>query len=365
MNFVFRADASLDIGTGHVMRCLTLADALRHTGATCRFVCRTLPGNLLDFIRQRGHQAFGLPVADGDMAKETSDEPVPPHAAWLCCGWLTDVEQTLAVLDGTPIDWMIVDHYALDARWEARVRVACDQVMAIDDLADRNHDCDLLLDANLGRNQGDYIGRVPSACKVLTGAKYALLRPEFAALRAYSLERRASAQLRHLLISMGGIDKNNATGAVLDALRDCPLHADCRITVVMGQYAPWLEEVKSQALQLPWPTTVRVNVADMAQLMADSDLAIGAAGTTAWERCSIGLPTLAVVLAGNQREGAKALEAAGAVLLLEDHGAIAHGLKAKLSLLALPDRLERMQTACLSITDGSGTQRIVSELSHV
>src|SRR5690606_15243077 len=123
---------------------------------------------------------------------------------------------------------------------------------------------------------------------VLCGSQYALLRPDFAALRAYSLRRRERPQLRHLLLTMGGVDKDNATGRVLQALTASELPASCRITVVMGATAPWLAEVRQLAEQLPWSTSVRVGVSDMAQLMADSDLAIGAAGATSWERCCLG-----------------------------------------------------------------------------
>ena len=132
--------------------------------------------------------------------------------------------------------------------------------------------------------------------------------PEFAALRAYSLQRRARPQLRQLLITMGGVDKDNATGEVLTALRVCPLPADCQITVVMGTTAPWLSEVEQLARDMPWPTRVLVGVNDMARLMAESDLAIGAAGATSWERCCLGLPTAMFVLAENQKYAAWLLD---------------------------------------------------------
>ena len=208
MNIIFRTDASLDIGTGHFMRCLTLADALRERGAECRFVCREHAGNLLDVIRQRGFEAYGLPLGDAVTAKsDVSDNLLPLHAAWLGADWASDAEQTLAAIGDTKFDWLIVDHYALDARWEHRLRCSCHRLMVIDDLADRVHDCDLLLDQNLGRTAADYKERVPATCTVLAGAQYALLRPEFAALRAYSLERRAHPKLKRLLITMGGVEQ--------------------------------------------------------------------------------------------------------------------------------------------------------------
>lgn len=360
MEIVFRADASITIGTGHVMRCLTLADALRERGAHCRFICRSHPGNLLEALRQRGHAVDALPEG-----KDTGPdlEGLPTHAAWLGASWEEDAQATLCAIGSGPAEWLVVDHYALDARWERAVRGACRQLLVIDDLADRLHDCDVLLDQNLGRQGSAYAGRVPEHCTVLAGAAHALLRPDFAALRSRSLARREVAELRSILISMGGVDKDNATCAVLAALRGCMLPAECRITVVMGQHSPWLQEVREQAAGLPWGVEVRVNVQDMASLMAESDLAIGAAGTTAWERCSLGLPTLTVVLAQNQLPGARALAAAGAAWLLDLDG-LAAQLRDAIVRLRQPGELLALARAAAAVTDGAGTNRLLEVMSH-
>ncbi|MDQ1362600.1 MAG: UDP-2,4-diacetamido-2,4,6-trideoxy-beta-L-altropyranose hydrolase [Pseudomonadota bacterium] len=359
-SIVFRTDASLNIGTGHVMRCLTLAQALRERGAQCSFICREHPGNLLELIRQRSFQVFALPVAH--FAEETEAQANPVHASWLGASWETDAEQTLAVLHNSPVDWVIVDHYALDARWECSVRPACAHIMVIDDLADRQHDCDLLLDQNLDRKVIDYARLVPDGCEILAGTEYALLRPEFAALRTYSLQRRTAAQFKHLLITMGGVDKDNATGRVLDALKNSALPDDCYITVVMGPHAPWLEQVRDQAAQMSWKTKVLVNVQDMAALMAESDLAIGAAGTTALERCSLGLPTLTLVLAENQRSGAHALAAKDCIMLLNGPLQLQYDLDRLLAVAIQPENLQKMQLASSAIVDGEGGVRITNWL---
>ncbi len=362
---VFRADASLDIGTGHVMRCLTLADALRARGATCRFVCRAHPGHLIEQIRQRGFETTALPSASTETSGPAADgTALPAHAHWLGADWQTDAEQTRAALRDERVDWLVIDHYALDARWERSLRGACRRLMVIDDLADRPHDCDVLLDQNLGRSAADYAALVPGGCIVLVGPQYALLRPEFAALRPDSLARRESAQLRRLLITMGGVDKDNATGTVLDALRRCPLPADCRITVVMGPHAPWLEPVREQAAEMPWPTEVLVDVRDMAGLMADSDLAIGAAGTTAWERCCLGLPSISMVLASNQKAGAVALSDAGAVLLAPEGGAFATAFAKCIQEVSRTDGLAALSAAARTVTDGAGTMRLVEAITN-
>lgn len=358
MQVVIRADASLDIGTGHVMRCLTLADALRERGAVCRFVCRDLPGNLIASIGQRGYAVQVLPAP----ALAWQPPARPGHAAWLGVPAALDAAQTRAAL-GAGVDWLVVDHYALAADWEAVQRPACRRLLVIDDLADRPHLADLLLDQNLGRQAADYDALLPVDSRRLIGPLHALLRPEFAAGRAASLARRQSGELRQLLVSMGGVDKDNATGAALAALPLGSLPADCRIVVVMGPHAPWREAVARQVEGLSWAAEMRVAVADMAALIAASDLAIGAAGTSAWERCCLGLPTLTAVLADNQRAGAAALQAAGCVELLGEAAAGFPDLPEKLAGLLAPGRLAAMQAACAALTDGLGARRLAAEMA--
>lgn len=354
MRVAFRADASLQIGTGHVMRCLTLADALRERGASCTFVCRPHPGHLLALIAQRGHQVLALPeLQEGAQPNHNGTA----HGHWLGTDWATDVQDTQQALSpqagGQPLDWLVVDHYALDARWEEALRPQAQSIMVIDDLADRPHACDLMLDQNLGRKEADYGGLLKGNTTLL-GPQYALLRPEFAALRVQSLARRqANPPLRRLLITMGGVDKDNATGQVLAALQSCNVPADLRVTVVMGPHAPWLAQVQAQAMQMPWPTEVLAGVDNMAQLMAESDLAIGAAGSTSWERCCLGLPTIQVALAQNQEAIAQALSRAGAALMLQRH-AIAQTLPSLIKTVACTDQLFAVTLAASAVTEGKG-----------
>lgn len=356
LSVVFRVDASLTMGTGHVMRCLTLAEALATEGVECHFLCREHPGHLIEAIRSRGFQVDTLPMSPESMAPEE----VSPlaHAAWLGASWQDDAQQCREGIDRLAPDWLVVDHYALDQRWEQRVLPQDCRLLVIDDLADRAHGADLLLDQNLGRQADDYAGLVPDHCTRLIGPRYALLRPEFARLRETSLARRTTRRLERLLISMGGIDKDNATGAVLSALRDCSLPKGCRISVVMGGNAPWLAQVKDQAVSMPWPTEVVVDVSDMAERMAQADLAIGAAGSTSWERCCLGLPTLLVVLADNQWSGAKALAAAGAAGLVGDIAAVPARLPQLIQEIAIPETLQQSVQAASAITAGEGRHRV-------
>lgn len=354
MRVAFRADASIQIGTGHVMRCLTLADALTEKRAECQFICREHPGNLISYIREKGYVVHTLPVS---TVSENHDCALA-HAAWLGSSQREDAEQCAPLLEQIHPDWFILDHYALGHQWESALRPYGKKLMVIDDLADRQHDCDLLLDQTYGRAATDYRPLVPKTCRLLCGSQYALLRPEFARWRSYSLARRKVPVLKHLLINLGGVDKDNVTSKVLQALNQCILPADCDITVVMGTTAPWIEEVRTLALTLPWSTSVLVGVGNMAQLMADSDLAIGAAGATSWERCCLGLPTLMLVLAENQRAGAQALNQAQAAKLLDPIQDLDRQLPLTMAELN-PAQLVRMSHAAAAITDGQGACHVL------
>jgi UDP-2,4-diacetamido-2,4,6-trideoxy-beta-L-altropyranose hydrolase len=363
MQITFRTDASLQIGTGHVMRCLALAEALKAKGAQCLFICREHPGNLIEQINQRGFIVRALPVNSKEMVSdELNSTAHSEYDSWLGTDWKTDAAQTKLSVGKKVYDWLIVDHYALDEKWEKALRSRCRRLMAIDDLADRPHDCDLLLDQNLGRDKSHYHYLVPENCTVLTSPVYALLRPEFAAFRDYSLQRRANPELKHLMISMGGVDQINATGKVLEAIKICVLPDDLRITVVMGPNTPWLLQVKALAEQLPQATEVKVDVQNMAQLMADSDLAIGAAGSTSWERCCLGVPSVIVVLADNQQLIANSLQSAGAAKVFPVNGSAKPLGKQIEKIIGNVNEFARMSAAAASITDGNGTNKVAAKL---
>lgn len=361
MRIAFRTDASLKIGTGHVMRCLTLADALRDRGAECFFVCRSHAGNLINLISQLGHQTLSLPVLTLERGYNCSRNGTA-HADWLGADWVTDAEDTglllSRIMGKEPLDWLVVDHYALEMQWEQALRPLARRIMVIDDLADRSHDCDLLLDQNLGRKVLDYSRLLKGNTTTLIGPQFALLRPEFAAFRVQSLARRKKLlPLRQLLITMGGVDKDNATWRVLDGLSACEFPADLQITVVMGQHALWLEQIQAKAAQMPWRTEVIAGVNNMAQLMTHSDIAIGAAGSTSWERCCLGLPTIHMALADNQVLIATALSEAGAALMLKGKQ-IKQTLPELVKAITAPDRLQAISEICSNVTQGQGAKLV-------
>tara|TARA_Y100001001_G_scaffold4669_1_gene4875 strand:+ start:12059 stop:13165 length:1107 start_codon:yes stop_codon:yes gene_type:complete len=352
---IFRADASLNIGSGHIMRCLTLADTLREQGADCRFICRQHPGHLCDLIEARGFVVHRLPFQESIPDQELT------HAHWLGASWSEDAAACQSILSELSVSWLVVDHYALDSRWEGKMLCGLTDpainLLVIDDLADRPHVANLLLDQNLGRSSEDYLGLVPEDCEVLVGPRYALLRPEFQEWREASLARRANPAFQQLLINLGGVDKDNVTGQVLQKLRTCDLPSNLKICVVMGATAPWREAVSTQARDMPWPTQVIINADCMASHMTAADFAIGAAGSTAWERCALGLPTLMLTLAENQKPIAKGLQDAGAAVCLGTQDDL-DALPDRMAALTQVPALETMTQAAARVTEGSGTMLV-------
>lgn len=356
--FAFRVDASLKIGTGHVMRCLTLARGLRNRGAQCHFICRALDGHLGAMIAAQGFKLHLLPapsIPPSSAGSESDWAEVPAHQ---------DAKQTREVLDVLAPNWVVVDHYGFATDWQEQALPQGCRLMVIDDLANRPHRADILLDVNLGREKQDYEDLVPATCKTLTGPAYALLRPDYADNRARVLVDRATRRLRNILISMGGVDLPDATSQVLETLAGVTLPEDCRVTVVMGAVAPSLAKVRTLAAKMPFPCKVLVSVDNVHSLMAAADLAIGAVGGTTWERCALGLPTLMLTIAANQLPGARAVDKAGAAVLLGDVGDADWPKKLAREILAISDagRLQHMAETCAAICDGDGTSRVIATI---
>lgn len=362
MKVVIRADASLQIGIGHVMRCLTLADALKSRGVDVRFICRAHPGHLKDLIKDRGYQVYLLSIIKNYQASGSDDLS---HANWLGASWEQDAKEISSIIENINVDWIIVDHYALDARWESSVRKKNCRIMVIDDIADRIHDCSLLLDQTYNRNEAIYKSLVPDNCLIMTGSEYALLRPEFSGLRKFSLQRRTTLTIEHVLITMGGVDQHNVTSKILDILLKCNFSKNCHISIVLGSTSPWVESIKVDAKKLRWSTDVLVNVDNIAQLMADSDLCIGAAGSTAWERCCLGLPTMMVVTANNQKEIAASLSKTGACIYLGDYSDddFKERTISKINAYIKDSQLQKSIIESASkVTNGEGVKFILTQL---
>jgi UDP-2,4-diacetamido-2,4,6-trideoxy-beta-L-altropyranose hydrolase len=356
LKIVFRTDASLTIGTGHVMRCLTLANALAKKGADVSFICREHEGHLCDLIEERGFAVQRLPASADGFKVETD----PFHAAWLGASWQEDAEQTIAAIEtlGFKPDWLVVDHYALDHRWESALRPLAGSIFVIDDIADRIHDCDLLLDQNLVADMYTrYTGRVPEDCRLLLGPEYALLQPIYAELHDRIPPR--EGPVKRILISFGGADRDNLTGRALAACLSLN-RPDIDVDVVISDSGPYAPEIRAQAAGHV-NVHLHSNLPTLAPLMAKADLAIGAAGTTSWERLCLGLPALVVTLAENQRPIADGLHRQGLVRWLGHKDEVTEqSLRRALTELIEEGIDEEWSLRCRSTVDGKGITSITN-----
>mgnify|MGYP006414599869 FL=1 len=336
MKVVFRVDASLEMGTGHVMRCLTLANELKQQNHEIVFICRELTGNLILLIK---YPVLVLPKNDNFQSDGL-------YLNWLGVTQEQDAEQTIKVIPKN-IDLLIVDSYALDEIWHKQLKPYTKKIMVIDDLADRQFDCNVLLNQNLGTQIEDYKDKVLNNCELLLGCDYALLRPEFPNLRENALIKRKNTKvIKNILISMGGSDITNKTYDILQEVSD-----DLNIVVILGGISPHNKIIKNYAKSKK-NVKVVVDADNISSLMFDADLAIGAGGSTSWERCCLGLPTLLYVLAENQRKIAGNLEQLGAVKIVDNLKVNLQNILNNFSFWQIMS--EKAQTVC----DGIGVKRI-------
>lgn len=356
MKIAFRTDATSQIGTGHFMRCLTLAEALKRSGAQIRFVSRDLPVHLCDMLAAKGMELASL---DSNSNASSADDLA--HAQWLRTSQAQDAQATIQALSDRSWDWLIVDHYALDARWESALRRTAKQIMVIDDIADRQHDCDVLLDQNFYADmQTRYIGKVPSHCELLLGPRYALLRDEFRKVREQVKPR--TGPVKHILVFFGGVDADNYTGRAIEALSGIDI-PDLHVDVVIGAQHPCREQIKATCAQHGF--MCHVQTGKMAELMVATDLAIGAGGSASWERCCLGLPALLVALADNQINIAKALDLFGACIYVGTLKTASAPImrSAIASLLSAQDKLKLISEKAFSLVDGLGVDRVCQKMS--
>jgi UDP-2,4-diacetamido-2,4,6-trideoxy-beta-L-altropyranose hydrolase len=330
---VVRADASRVLGGGHVRRCLALAQALKEAGWRATFAVG--PGTL-EAAPYLTRSSFASVTLDRGDEPEELRQRVPAGC-----------------------ELVVIDHYALDASFERACRGWAKRVLVIDDLADRPHDCDVLLDQTPGRERSAYAGLVPGDCELLLGAAYALLDARFHRARS---DRPCAGSVRRVLVSFGAVDHAGATALALKALQGAGLNA--AVDIVVGSATPGMAEIARLAAQLSPPGRILVDVDDMAALMQTADLAIGAGGVTALERCCLGLPSLLVTVAANQHGMAEGLAKMGAAFAVgELSGLTAAELARSLRELALDEEWRQtMSEAARAVTDGLGAERMRERL---
>lgn len=352
MDVIFRVDASGVIGYGHVMRCLVLADGLRIRGIQSRFICRDLPGHAGSLISARGYKAQLLRPAERTSAESSAGLERARE--------LADAVECLSLIGSAPCGLLVVDHYRLSAVWEQAMRNAARCMLAIDDLADRPHDCDILLDTSLHPDHAAavrYQELVPPGCRLLLGVDYLLLDPSFCETAGQSSVRE---RVERLLLFFGGGDSDNLTGHALQELDGLGIPGD----VVIGAANPHRECVSRLCAGGPW--TLHIQTDRMAMLTARSDLAVGAGGSSHWERCVSGLPAVVVSVAENQVATTQMLASRGACCYLGDRMVLAPGsMREAVSDLAQnPARLRAMSQAAYQVVPGmNSTERVVEVLT--
>lgn len=363
-DILFRVDASLDIGTGHVMRCLALADSLQtKNNYSSVFICRNLQGNLSSVIQSRGYKALLLENTRSNNNKTIKNKVYDNTY------WHDDAKLCSVILQQYLPKMLIVDHYSINRKWLEYIKDYCEKIMVIDDLNNRFLYCDLLLDQTPFRNHSDYKDKVSKNCKIITGAKYALLHRSFAKYRTLCLNRK-NTFVNTILLSLGGADKNNYTKDILKLIKHCSfdiLPESCTIKVVIGISNPWLKDITEYLRNNNRPYDIIVGTDNMAKLISESDIAIGTASVAALERCCLGLPSLTVCLAKNQELYLQNLLKSQAIIdfksyrtnFSKNHKTFESKIKLLLANMSL------LSTNSITVCDGSGCDtvaRIIEEI---
>ena len=336
-NVVIRVDSGKEIGWGHMMRCFSLAEALTSKNVKVSFISRKLSGSLCEFIKENGFEIHYLPNK----------------------GLENDAEKTIEIINRlNSIDWLIVDNYELDKKWETILRPHVKRIMVIDDMTKREHDCDLILDQNLYQNMKNcYEGLIPPNCKKLIGPKFALLRKEFLQVRKNL--RKRDGEIKRILISFGSNDPTNETIKVLDAINQLE-NKQIKVDLLLG-----ISNKTSKSIKKLYSKTSNITChqsTNIAHLMNKADLSIGAGGSTTWERCCLGLPSIVSILSKDQYELTKTLANEGCVINLGSANTVnskdyAKAIKNMDSVI-----IKKISEKCMHLVDGEGSIRVAKKI---
>lgn len=356
MRIAIRVDSGTIIGIGHLMRCFTLANELRQRGVNIVFICREHLGNVISYLEDADYQVYRLTMPP--MLSVVPDD----YSTWIGASEQQDATDTLRLLNQQTYDWMITDHYGLGIVWEKIIRPKMSKILVIDDLANRVHDCDVLLDQNyFGLEMDDrYQSLLPSACIRLMGPKFALLEPRYRLL--HEILPPHDGFVHRVLVFFGGTDANNQTYKVLEAL-NAPDLAHLAVDVVVGKNYSDIDNLVALVSRRPG-TTLHQNMPTLSGLMAKADMAIGAGGATTWERMCLGLPTISISLADNQKQCTQLLSAQHLQYLLTA-AASASQLEWRQAILQFikdPNNIQEMSERVKCLVDGFGVNRVVRVL---
>lgn len=359
--FVVRADANPKIGIGHVMRCLALAEWAKDLGIDVVLITKFTSELIEVKVKQLGGELILIPESSDASGGDYS------HSSWLKGSENQDallslgvIEELCKIRDGVPPLFIMVDHYALGAPWE-RLLKQLSPVFVIDDLSDRQHDCQWLLDQTFGKRASDYGGLVSPNTRLFVGAQYALLRKEFALLSAKNNREFPKGKLR-ILVSLGGVDNQNYASRIVKQLLSIDPNKNFEISIVSGGLNPNIEQLKVLA-ENNQNTKLFVDATNMAELMLSHHLCIGAAGSTTWERFAMSLPSILCVIADNQISAARNLEEANLVRVVNiDSENLQCELAEYINYFACPSVYQENMDHISSVCDGMGARRILDEI---
>ncbi len=352
MNIAFRVDAHPWMGLGHLMRCLTLANQLSMLGAKVHFICRPGPHQYYDRVREQGHALHLLPELDEYIVPEKESQ-------WLMVSQKQDAHETQCLLFTLgAIDWLVVDHYGIDSVWEEQLSKTVNSIAAIDDKPSRIHRCNLLLDQTMGRKESEYVGLLSQSTRLLVGQEYALIGSKYRQLRDAEASCRSQCNGINLLICLGGGDGDNVAIDCIDELqrRGLLLNGKAIQVVVVAANS---EYILSESAHKNLDISVLGFVENLEKEMLNADLIIGAPGGATWERCCLGVPSLLIPFAENQRQVAQAMDKSKCALVIE-RNQITEQLITSLKLL-LDDR-QGFGKRGKNAVDGLGAARIAQYL---
>jgi len=336
---VVRTDGGPDIGAGHLMRCLALAQAWKARGGDATFITCCESAQLRQRLLNEGMQVVTI--------KRPHPDPM-------------DCQTTSEVLRAFSRAWVVLDGYHFDPEYQRQIRNGGQRLFVIDDTAHLEHyHADIVLNQNINANLLNYSSE-PNTLFLL-GTQYALLRPEFLSRAASRIKIPGIA--RKVLITLGGADADNQTLKVIQAVKQIDI-AGFKAVVVVGANNPHRPQLQGESRDSTVPIEIVTNATNMDDLMAWADLAVSGGGSTCWELAFMGLPALVIILADNQRAVAEGLDEAGIVVNLGWYKDLATTdiAQALVSLAGAANERTEMCRRGRELVDGKGNDRVLTEL---
>ena len=365
MLVAFRVDASVEQGTGHLMRCLVLANELRDRGHSCVFITQPFLPPLVSQIQNERHKVV---LINPELKRISAYYHKNQYLKWMARSLDNDAFETYSKIIEINPDILVVDHYAIDYEWMKYFLDLEIRTVVIDDLANRNHLCDILIDQNYGRSTKDYEYLVPKETTILAGSEFIFIKEDFRKIRNSSIYERTFRKANRINICMGGMDKDNSTQDVLEVIQNIDWLKEWHVDIILRSSSPHARDVEAFLAKMQPQTTIHFDSTNIAELFSLADLAIGAGGVTLWERCCVGLPSLLLTIADNQLPAAQALSNTHAVDYVGDIRQLDWTNKLFLRLERLankPEAIKIMSRSASAICDGSGLNKVCNSIESL